>query len=79
MSVLTSASIEQLAYDLPLRLIWAGNAARAYTLNGFSGLLKPIGFGFRNLVEIVLGYAYFGRRMPLDPNLTVILERIEKT
>lgn len=74
-SVLTSASLEQIAYDLPLRLIWAGNAARVFTVNRPGSLLKPIGFGFRNLVEIILGYAYFGRRLPLDPNLTVVLER----
>lgn len=72
-SVLTSASLEQIAYDLPLRLMWAGNAARVLTLNRPSSLLKPIGFGFRNLIEIVLGQVYYGRRLPLDPNLTVVL------
>jgi 2-polyprenyl-3-methyl-5-hydroxy-6-metoxy-1,4-benzoquinol methylase len=73
--VLTSASLEQIAYDLPLRVIWAGNAARVFTLNRPASLFKPIGFGFRNLIEIVLGHVYFGRRLPMDPNLTVVLGR----
>lgn len=75
-SVLTAASLEQMAYDLPLRLVWAGNAARVLTFNGPRSLLKPVAFAIRDLVELVLGHLYFGRRLPLDPNLTVVLERI---
>ena len=30
----------------------------------------------RDLIEIVLGYAYFGYRFPMDPNIAVVLQAI---
>ena len=33
----------------------------------------------RDIIEIFIGYVYFGRRVPLDPNVVVVLSPIEKT
>ena len=74
-STLTPSSVAQLGALGGLYPVWSGNAARDRTLRGPASVLKLLAFALRDVVELVLGFAYYGRRLPLDPNATVILER----
>lgn len=71
---LSASSIEQLSRQASLRVISAHNAARPMG-GGRSKLLKLVAYTLRDVIEIAVGLVYYGRRMPLDPNLTVILGR----
>ncbi len=74
-STLTPSSVVQLGALAGLLPVWSGNAARDRTIRGPASLLKLLAFALRDAVELTLGFAYFGRRLPLDPNATVVLER----
>ena len=73
---LNCISASQLASLVNMELISCGNSSRTIK----SGkkrhlwLFKYLAYAFRNIVEIAIGYIYFGSRVPLDPNLTVIMK-----
>lgn len=72
---LNSGSVGQLGHAAGLKLVGVFNSARDYRVRSPRGLLKFPVFAARDLIEIVVGYVYFGRRVPLDPNLTVLLKK----
>jgi 2-polyprenyl-3-methyl-5-hydroxy-6-metoxy-1,4-benzoquinol methylase len=73
-STLSGPSIEQAAMLTGLRMIAAYNAARPMAGVRLK-LAKWLAYKARDVIELAIGYIYFARRVPLDPNLTVILGR----
>jgi hypothetical protein len=41
---------------------------------GLRGMKRRAVYGVRNIIEIVLGFTYFGKRVPMDPNVVVVLQ-----
>lgn len=74
-SCLTPGSIEQLANGAGLRLSGVYNSARSYRMRTWRSPFKIVVFAIRTLIEVFVGYLYFGRRVPLDPNMTLILRK----
>jgi 2-polyprenyl-3-methyl-5-hydroxy-6-metoxy-1,4-benzoquinol methylase len=74
-SHLTNVSISQLAAPLGLRIVRFGNAARDLPDGLLAKLRRRISYLMRSIIETILGLAYFGRRIPMDPNLVVILAK----
>ena len=68
---LTPNAVRQLAVAAGLRLERACNLRPG--ARGLRGLRRAAAYLLRDLVEIALGYAYFGHRMPMDPNVVVVL------
>ena len=73
-TALTVTSIEQLSQPAGLRVVSVHNAARSIG-PGHRQLTNRVAYAIRDLVEVVIGHVYFSRRIPLDPNLTVVLGR----
>ena len=75
LSVLTPDSVAQLAAITGFEVAFVGNAARSHR-SGRSpkkALEKTVAYAMRGLVEVFFGYIYFGKRLPLDADLTFIL------
>lgn len=77
-SVLTASSIEQAAIRCGLKVVAARNSAREDVGNPRWRpknwrMTRKIAFLIRSVIELIVGLVYFGRIVPLDPNLTVVL------
>lgn len=70
---LTPGAVRQVAQTVGLSLVATYNPRPAPS--GFRGLKRRLGYLVRDLVEIVVGYAYYGHRIPMDPNIVVVLKR----
>jgi SAM-dependent methyltransferase len=69
---LTATAVRQSARRCGLELALAANPRS--TPPGLLGSIKRrLVYACRDLVEIFIGYIYFGRRMPMDPNVAVVL------
>lgn len=68
---LTPGAVRQVAASAGLSLCGAHNLRPIP--RGFSGFKHRLAYALRDLTEIVLGYAYFGHRFPMDPNVVVVL------
>jgi 2-polyprenyl-3-methyl-5-hydroxy-6-metoxy-1,4-benzoquinol methylase len=74
LQTLNGESLRQITHAVGLRLIGVHNAARPTAGGAVHGALrKRAGYAARDLIEITLGLLYFGKRTPLDPNMTVII------
>ena len=81
-TILSADSMAQLAALEGYRLISAHNAARPMAVAGRSRwwdnvFLRRCVYGLRDLVNIFLSGLYFGKKVPMDPNVTIILQRQE--
>jgi len=74
-SYLNSGSLRQLAGPTGLRIISVRNSARAMPDGLTARVRRRISYGVRSLIELIIGFAYFGQRLPMDANITVILGR----
>lgn len=72
-SVLTPALISQLLPSGSLEMAGYWNSARSYRVRRLRSVGKLVSLVIRDVVEILISYAYFGARTPLDPNITVVL------
>lgn len=69
---LTGQSVAQMAMLSGFRLVREQNPRPRP--RGFRRRVKAwLAYRLRDLIEIVLGYAYFGERFPMDPNILVVL------
>jgi SAM-dependent methyltransferase len=71
---LTPNALRQVAEGAALRIVGIHNPRSIPP--GLRGLKRRAVHAVRDLIEIVIGYAYFGKRMPMDPNVAVLLSRI---
>jgi SAM-dependent methyltransferase len=77
-TALSGQSFTQLAAVAGFKTVLVANAAWTWRGNSlFGSILKPLALVARRCIEVVLGFIYFGRLVPLDPEITVIVERGE--
>ncbi|MCH8475204.1 MAG: class I SAM-dependent methyltransferase [Opitutales bacterium] len=70
----TTTSMPQLLFDTALNQEWAGNSVRV--LAGCRQKWKRyIAYILRDFLEWTLGFIYFGRRVAMDPTITLILRK----
>lgn len=74
-SFLTDGSIRQVAEPFGLRVVAARNPLRHLPDGLMARARRRAVYLLRDLIETAIGYAYFGRRCPLDPNLVVVIKR----
>lgn len=73
-SRLTPRAIQQLAMIKGFRLVRALNPRPVPKT--FRGRIRArAAYVLRDIVETVIGYAYYGHRFPMDPNVIVVLAR----
>lgn len=72
---LTHRKIEALAYPYNFYVSYYGNAHRVLNWGNRSKFSRILLFFLRDIFEVIIGLLYFGGRVPLDPNITVILSR----
>ncbi len=83
-TVLTSSLIEQIAMTRGLDLLSSHNAAR-WKINSKSGGLKNsliiqgVAYLMRDIIQIPLSLIYYGKIVPMDANMTVVLEKQNAT
>jgi 2-polyprenyl-3-methyl-5-hydroxy-6-metoxy-1,4-benzoquinol methylase len=68
---LTPGAIRQVAGSAGLALDGAYNL-RPHA-SGFRGLKRRAAYAFRDAVETLIGFAYYGYRFPMDPNIVIVL------
>ncbi|MCC5790905.1 MAG: class I SAM-dependent methyltransferase [Opitutales bacterium] len=74
LTAFTTASMPQLLLDTNLTQEWAGNSVRV--LDGSRQKWKRrIAYIMRDILEWTLGFIYFGRRIAMDPTITLILRK----
>jgi SAM-dependent methyltransferase len=77
-SVLSGSLMAQVGIAAGFDLIGQYNAARGkksrYGGIRNSWLARRIAFTLRDIIQVVIGLAYYGKNIPLDPDVTVILE-----
>lgn len=71
---LTPDAISQMIQPRGYRLIRAQNPRPLPRRLG-ARIKYTAAYLFRDIVEVVLGYAYLGQRLPMDPNVVVVLGR----
>ena len=72
-TALSGTRIGQIALVAGMRLVFAGNSARSLRAGRRHWALKRVAYIARDTIEWAIGQVYFGERIPLDPNLTVII------
>ena len=70
---LTPTSLKQVAALCGLRIVSASNPRSKPP--GLKAIKRAASYLLRDIVEIIIGYAYFGYRMPMDPNVVVVFAR----
>lgn len=74
-TALSGQSFTQLAAVAGFKTMLVANAAWTWRGNSLAGsILKPLALVARRCIELVLGFVYFGKLVPLDPEVTVIVE-----
>lgn len=78
-TVLTGRSLEQIGLATGFELVGQYNAARGTQSRGGGArnnrILRSAAFLMRDIGQLMLSLAYFGKIIPMDPNITVILRR----
>ncbi len=72
---LSPERMEQLGRLTGLKLNFSGNTARPMSQGQKPRWMRVIMYAIRDLIEIVYGLLYHGGRIPLDPNMTVIMQK----
>jgi len=73
-TVLTGPKIQDIAQLAGLEVKGVYNGARTKRSGIHKNwILKWIAYGLRDLVQLVIGYLYYGENIPFDPNLTIIM------
>lgn len=75
---LTGDAMLQLAMLAGFEIVYSGNAARSLRGGKRKGMavVKWLVYRIRDFIEIFFGLLYFGKRVPLDMNMTVAMKRI---
>lgn len=78
-TALTGSLVSQIGQATGFEMISERNAARDATRHGAgfrnSALVRRAAFLARDIIQFTLSMVYFGRNMPMDPNLTVVLRK----
>jgi 2-polyprenyl-3-methyl-5-hydroxy-6-metoxy-1,4-benzoquinol methylase len=74
---LTASAVRQWAGPEGMRVVRAFNP-RSIPPGFGRGLKRRVTYAARDLIEIAVGFIYFGFRFPMDPNVAVTLMRAEE-
>ena len=74
-SYLTDNSLMQLAGPLGFRLERVSNAKLIPPIGTIKHVRRRISYWVRSIMETLIGLSYFGKRVPLDSNLVVVLAK----
>jgi len=78
-TALTGAKIQDIAQLSGLEVKGVYNGARTKKTGAHKNwILKWIAYGLRDLIQLAIGYLYYGENIPLDPNLTIIIGRVSE-
>lgn len=77
-TALGAAAVAQVAIAAGLTVLWVGNAARSMASGRHHWLAKRCAYLARDAIETIVGNLYFQGRVPLDPNLTVVIGHDER-
>jgi SAM-dependent methyltransferase len=69
---LTASSLAQIAAPVGMRLAHAGNS-RALPKNLSAALKRRLIYTLRDMAETVIGRLYYSSRVPMDPNILVVM------
>jgi 2-polyprenyl-3-methyl-5-hydroxy-6-metoxy-1,4-benzoquinol methylase len=73
-TVLTAPKLQDIAQLSGLEVQKAFNGARTLRSGAHKNrILKSIAYIVRDIVQVIIGYIYYGENIPLDPNLTVVI------
>jgi len=74
-TVLTGSSIEQAGLMAGFNLVGCYNPIRKQT-GKKPMLVRKIAYLVRDIIEVFIGHLYYKTRIPLDPNLICVLEKV---
>ncbi|MDA3790737.1 MAG: class I SAM-dependent methyltransferase [Desulfobacula sp.] len=78
-TALTGAKIQDIAQLSELEVKGVYNGARSKKTGVHKNwILKWIAYGLRDLIQLAIGYLYYGENIPLDPNLTIVIGRVSE-
>jgi len=78
-TVLSAARIRQIGLSAGLDLIAAFNSARPVAGGVRRVFAQKARYLARDAIEVFIGRLYFGSVVPLDPNITVVLGKVQDT
>jgi 2-polyprenyl-3-methyl-5-hydroxy-6-metoxy-1,4-benzoquinol methylase len=78
-TILSASRIRQIGLSAGLGLVAAFNAARPVAGTARGVLAQKARYLVRDAIEAFIGRLYFGRVVPLDPNITVILSKLQES
>ena len=78
-TILSASRIRQIGLSAGLGLVDAFNAARPVAGTARSVLAQKARYLVRDAIEAFIGRLYFGSVVPLDPNITVVLGKLQET
>lgn len=74
LTVLTGSKIQDIAQLSGLEVKGIYNGARTKRSGAHKNwILKWIAYGLRDILQLAIGYLYYGENIPLDPNLTIVI------
>jgi len=78
-SVLSPEIINQISSHYDIHLDSSKNSYRPTKAGNVSSFKKRMGYVLRDVIEIIISYSYYGKRVPLDPNISCVLVKENKT
>jgi len=76
-TTLTGSILQDIALLSGLEIKGVYNGARTKRTGVHKNwILKWIAYKIRNIIQLVIGYLYYGENIPLDPNLTVVIGNV---
>jgi 2-polyprenyl-3-methyl-5-hydroxy-6-metoxy-1,4-benzoquinol methylase len=73
-TALTGSKIQDIAQLSGLEIKGIYNGARTKKTGAHKNwILKWIAYGVRDLIQLIIGYIYYGENIPLDPNMTIVI------
>ncbi len=73
-STLSGPIIQDIASLVGLKVLSVHNSARSMKFGKHPfPLLKRLAYLMRDIIQATIGYLYFGKNIPMDPNITLIL------
>ena len=78
-TVLTGSKIQDIAQlsELEVKGIYNGARTKRSGIHK-NWILKWIAYGLRDIIQLAIGYLYYGENIPLDPNLTIVIGHVSE-
>lgn len=77
LTILSGSKIQDIAHLSGLEVKGVYNGARTKRSGAHKNwILKWVAYGLRDIIQLAIGYLYYGENIPLDPNLTVVVGHV---